>query len=51
MASYRAVMLTDTAVLRNPNYHWPGDTVETLDYDLMAKLTRAVCRTVRRMAG
>jgi hypothetical protein len=47
---YRAVMLTDTAVLRNPNYHEVSDTVETLDYELMAKLTRAIESTVRRFA-
>lgn len=33
-----AVMVTDTAFLRNPNYHQPTDTPETLDYDRMAKV-------------
>lgn len=28
---YPALMLTDTAPLRNPHYHQPTDTVETLD--------------------
>jgi Zn-dependent M28 family amino/carboxypeptidase len=36
---YPAVMVTDTAIFRNPNYHQPGDTAETLDYD---RLTLAV---------
>ena len=43
-------MLTDTAVLRNPNYHEVSDTVETLDYELMTKLVSAVASTVRRLA-
>jgi hypothetical protein len=30
-----AVMVTDTAFLRNPNYHSPTDTVATLDLGFM----------------
>jgi Zn-dependent M28 family amino/carboxypeptidase len=37
-----AVMVTDTAFLRNPNYHESGDTADTLDYERMAKVVRAV---------
>jgi hypothetical protein len=37
-----AVMVTDTAFLRNPNYHQPGDTPDTLDYARMAKVVRAM---------
>lgn len=33
---FPAVMVTDTAFLRNPNYHRPTDTPETLDYRRMA---------------
>jgi len=33
-----AVMVTDTAFLRNPNYHQQTDTPETLDYQRMAKV-------------
>jgi len=28
---YNAVMLTDTSFMRNPHYHRPSDTIETLD--------------------
>lgn len=35
---YRAVMVTDTAFFRNPNYHLPSDTMQTLDFDYMAEL-------------
>ena len=37
-----AVMVTDTAFLRNPNYHESSDTPETLDYARMAKVVRAM---------
>lgn len=47
---YPAMMLTDTANFRNPNYHGPDDTDETLDYDTMARLTTALARTVEDMA-
>jgi hypothetical protein len=35
-AGYRAVMITDTAFFRNPNYHQATDTPQTLDYGKMA---------------
>jgi hypothetical protein len=35
---YRAVMVTDSAFFRNPHYHLPSDTMETLDLDFMAEL-------------
>ncbi|MFQ5973837.1 MAG: M28 family peptidase [Alphaproteobacteria bacterium] len=37
-----AVMVTDTAFMRNPNYHLPWDTVETLDFDFMTQLVRSL---------
>lgn len=39
---YPAIMLTDTAMFRNPNYHTEHDTADTLDFDFMAKVTRSV---------
>lgn len=35
---YRAVMVTDSAFFRNPHYHLPSDTMETLDVGFMAEL-------------
>ncbi|MDB5102415.1 MAG: hypothetical protein JWP91_104 [Fibrobacteres bacterium] len=35
---YRAVMITDTAFLRNPNYHRDSDTIGTLDFGRMAQV-------------
>lgn len=39
---FQALMLTDTAMFRNPHYHRPGDTSEKLDLDFMADVTNAV---------
>lgn len=39
---YPAVMMTDTAHLRNPHYHRPSDTIPTLDIEMMAKITRGL---------
>ena len=33
-----ALMITDTAFFRNPNYHGPGDRLQTLDFAFMAEL-------------
>ena len=38
----RCCMVTDTAYLRNPNYHGPNDTWQTLDYRRMAQVVQAV---------
>jgi len=32
---YKAIMVTDTSFLRNPHYHQPTDTIETLDLDFL----------------
>jgi hypothetical protein len=37
-----AVMITDTAFYRNPSYHLPADTPETLDYVRMAQVVTGV---------
>jgi hypothetical protein len=45
-AGYPAVMVTDTALFRNPNYHGPGDTAEKLDYESMARVVGGVGRII-----
>lgn len=35
---YPAIMVTDTAPFRNPHYHLPSDTPDTLDYDRMTRV-------------
>ena len=37
-----AIMVTDTAFLRNSNYHRVEDTAEKLDYGRMAKVVQGV---------
>ena len=39
---FRAVMITDTAYFRNPNYHQPTDTLETLDIDFIRDISAGV---------
>ncbi|MBD2386381.1 M28 family peptidase [Cylindrospermum sp. FACHB-282] len=34
-AGYPAIMVTDTAFLRNPHYHKPSDTIATLNLDFL----------------
>lgn len=40
---YAAVMVTDTAFYRNPNYHKKTDTIETLSFDKMKEVVKGVC--------
>jgi Zn-dependent M28 family amino/carboxypeptidase len=35
---YDAVMTNDTSFLRNPHYHQPTDTIDTLDFNRMAEV-------------
>ena len=39
---FKAVMITDSAFYRNPNYHLPTDTMEKLDYGFMAELVKSL---------
>jgi Zn-dependent M28 family amino/carboxypeptidase len=47
---YPALMLTDTSYLRNPHYHLPSDTPETLDYESMASVAIGVAGAVSSLA-
>jgi len=44
---FQAVMVTDTAFLRNPNYHAPSDTIDTLNLDAMVELALGLAHFVR----
>ena len=48
---YPALMITDTAFLRNPHYHRESDRLDTLDFGFMALVTDVVVETARRLAG
>jgi peptidase M28-like protein len=43
---WTAVVVTDTAYLRNPNYHTSSDTADTLDYRTMARVVDGVLNSV-----
>ena len=42
-------MITDTSFFRNPHYHTPRDTPETLDYARLAQGTVGVAGAVARI--
>jgi Zn-dependent M28 family amino/carboxypeptidase len=39
---YQAMMVTDTAMLRNPHYHKASDTIETLDLEFLTSVCRGL---------
>ncbi len=41
-AGLPALMVTDTAFFRNPNYHLASDTIDTLDFLFMARLVKSL---------
>ncbi|OKH10805.1 M28 family peptidase [[Limnothrix rosea] IAM M-220] len=43
---YKAMMVTDTANLRNPHYHKPSDTFETLDLDFLTNVCTGLCEAI-----
>jgi len=43
---YKAVMISDTSFLRNPNYHLVTDTIETLDFDKMKEVVDCCFKAV-----
>jgi len=49
-AGFPALMVTDTAYLRNPNYHRRSDTLDTLDLDFLYRVTQAlVCAVAKEI--
>lgn len=47
---YRAIMLTDTTNFRNPHYHRPSDTLDTLNVEFAGKVCRAAAELVAALA-
>ncbi|HSG81032.1 MAG TPA: M28 family peptidase [Gemmatimonadota bacterium] len=48
---YPSLMITDTAFLRNPHYHQITDRADTLDFEFMANVARAVLAALARLGG
>lgn len=46
---YPALMINDTAFVRNPNYHTKNDTIETLDFDKMTEVVNCAYNAVISM--
>jgi len=46
---YPAVLVTDTSFFRNPHYHQPTDTVETLDLAFLTKVTQGIVALIERL--
>lgn len=44
---YPALMLNDAPGGRNPNYHQPSDTVDTLDFESMSRVVDASIRAIQ----
>lgn len=51
LAGLPGVMITDTANFRNPHYHRPTDTIDTLDPRRFTLVVRAVAGAVYELAG
>lgn len=48
---YRAIMITDTALFRNPYYHSPQDVLNTLNYPRMARVVSGISKVVERLCS
>jgi Zn-dependent M28 family amino/carboxypeptidase len=46
---YRAMMVTDTAFMRNPHYHKASDAIATLDLDFLTGITRGLELGIRSL--
>jgi Zn-dependent M28 family amino/carboxypeptidase len=48
---FSALMITDTAFYRNPNYHGAEDTADRLDYSRMAKVVQGIYAVIQSQHG
>lgn len=46
---YRAMMVTDTANMRNPHYHLPSDRIDTLDLDFLTRVCHGLINSIPRL--
>jgi Zn-dependent M28 family amino/carboxypeptidase len=47
--NYPALMINDTAFVRNPNYHTKNDTIETLDFEKMTEVVNCSYNAIIHM--
>jgi len=50
-AGYPALMVTDTAPFRDPNYHEPTDVPEHVDFERLARVVEGIEAVVAMLAG
>lgn len=48
-AGYPAIMVTDTANMRNPHYHKPSDTIATLNLDFLTGVCQGLERGISKL--
>ncbi|MFH0988748.1 MAG: M20/M25/M40 family metallo-hydrolase [bacterium] len=48
---FPALMITDTAFLRNPHYHRPSDTADTLNYEFLAEVVKGLQEAMMTLDG
>jgi Zn-dependent M28 family amino/carboxypeptidase len=48
-AGYPAIMVTDTANMRNPHYHKPSDTIATLNLDFLTGVCQGLEKGIRKL--
>jgi hypothetical protein len=49
-AGYNALMVTDTSFMRNPHYHQPIDTIDTLDLPFLMAVIDGLESGVNRLS-
>lgn len=49
--NYPAVMITDTAFYRNPHYHEPTDTIDTLNFRYFTRVVFSLSQTLIQLDG
>ena len=47
--SYPAIMITDTALFRNPHYHTQSDKADTLDYHSLTHLVTGLAKMIDQL--
>jgi Zn-dependent M28 family amino/carboxypeptidase len=47
---YRSLMVTDTSNFRNPYYHQPSDTLETIDLDFLTSVCMGLAKAIVRIS-
>ncbi len=48
---YQAVMITDTAPLRYPQYHTADDTMDKIDFEKLSRVTYGISKVIRDFVG